>query len=349
MYDWRKVLIPPTATIQQAMETIDRESLRISLVVDENNLLLGTVTDGDIRRGILRHSNLETPVSEIMNRQPKTARLEDSREHIISMMEQGHHIIVPVIDSQGQVVGVETLHELIKRKRYDNWVILMAGGLGTRLRPLTNDCPKPLLQIGGKPLLETILEQFIENGFYNFYFAINYKGDMVKDYFGDGGKWGVNIRYLEEDKRMGTAGALSLLPDTPEKPFFVMNGDLLTKLNFNHLLDFHDEHDAVATMCVRTYEQTVPYGVVEIDGHKLTNIHEKPTQSFFVNAGIYVLDPDVLDHIPNDKFYDMTELVEGMIEKGSHAAVFPIREYWLDIGRMEDFESAHMDYQELFL
>lgn len=349
MYDWRKVLISPSASIQESMEVIDKESLRIALVVDEGNRLIGTVTDGDIRRGILKHSSLDMPVSQIMNRNPKTAHLEDSREKIMAMMEYGQHIVVPVTDNDKRVVGIETLYELIKRKRNDNWVVLMVGGFGTRLRPLTNDCPKPLLHVGDKPLLETIVEQFVENGFFNFYFAVNYKSKMVKNHFGDGDKWGINIKYLEEKERMGTAGALGLLPETPNKPILVMNGDLLTKLNFEQLLSFHHEHRSCVTMCVRPYEQTVPYGVVEIDEHKLVKIQEKPMNRYFINAGIYVLEPDVINLVPKNEYYDMTALVESVIDKGKNTSVFPIREYWMDIGRIEDFESANIDYKELFI
>ena len=348
MGDWRDILLSPDATIEQAMDVLDKGGLRTALVVDEKTKLLGIVTDGDLRRSLIGHIPITDPVRTIMNTNPKVARMNDSKDYVISMMESGGHISVPLVDDAGVVRGLEYLHALIKKQRYDNWVVLMAGGLGSRLRPLTDDCPKPLLQIGGKPLLETILQQLIEYGFHKFYISVNYKSEMVKEYFGKGERWGVTIRYLEENKRLGTAGCLSLLPETPDKPLIVMNGDLLTKLNFGHLIETHLDSAAEATMCVRTYEHHVPYGVVELEGERITMLKEKPVQRFFVNAGIYVLDPDVVGHIPKDQFFDITQLFDELSQQNRNVSAFPIHEYWMDIGRMEDFENAHADYEQVF-
>jgi len=227
---------------------------------------------------------------------------------------------------------------------------LMAGGLGSRLGELTKDTPKPLLKVGTKPILEVILENFISHGFHRFYISVNYKAEMIRDYFGDGSRWGVEIRYLHEHKRLGTAGALSLLPDNPTLPVLVMNGDLLTKVNFRQLIDFHNETNSKATMCVREFELQVPYGVVQIANHRLRAIEEKPVQRFFVNGGIYVLSPDMLQFIPEDSFYDMPTLFDEIIARGEETSVFPIREYWIDIGRADDFERANDEvYKEGFL
>jgi len=255
---------------------------------------------------------------------------------------------IPILDDHGRVISVEFYDFIALSSQLDNWVVLMAGGLGTRLQPLTDDCPKPLLEVGGRPILQTILESCIKHGFNRFYLSVSYKAKMVEDYFGNGSRWGVDIRYIREDKRMGTAGALSLLPERPTKPFLVMNGDLLTKVNFKQLLDFHLEHCAQATMCVRDYDFQVPYGVVKIQQHRLVDIEEKPAQKFFVNAGIYVLEPEVLDMIPKDEFYDMPSLFMKLVALHHETIVFPIREYWLDIGNKVDFEQAIGDFSEVF-
>ncbi|MBF0127959.1 MAG: NTP transferase domain-containing protein, partial [Magnetococcales bacterium] len=223
-----------------------------------------------------------------------------------------------------------------------------AGGLGSRLAPLTDMIPKPLLKVGSKPILEVILESFIAYGFHRFFLSVNYRKEMIKEYFGDGSGWGVEIDYLEENGRLGTAGSLSLFKERPEKPFFVMNGDLLTRINFQHVLDFHLEHQSRATLCVRKVEQTVPYGVVRLDAHRLVTIEEKPVQEYFVNAGIYLLDPEVLSFIPGGQYFDMPTLFQNIIKRGETTAAFPFLDYWMDIGRMGDFRQACRDYPEVF-
>jgi NDP-sugar pyrophosphorylase family protein len=220
----------------------------------------------------------------------------------------------------------------------------MAGGLGERLRPLTDSCPKPMLHVGGKPILENILESFIDQGFCNFFISVNYMAEAIIDYFGDGSCWGVSINYLREDKRLGTAGALSLLPSTPEEPFFVMNGDLLTKIRFDSMLQFHKEHKAAATMAVREYDFQVPYGVVKMNGAQIQSIDEKPIHKFFVSAGIYLLAPEVMAHVPNGQHLDMPNLFEQTSSAGGVATAFPLREYWIDIGRLEEFEKAQNEW-----
>jgi NDP-sugar pyrophosphorylase family protein len=219
----------------------------------------------------------------------------------------------------------------------------MAGGLGSRMHPLTRESPKPLLTVGSRPILETILSSLAGAGFERFFIAVNYKAEMVKAHFGDGARWGVRVEYLEEQERLGTAGALGLLPGRPENAVLVMNADLLTKLDFQHLLDFHADSGADATMCVREYHLEVPFGVVETDGHRISAIEEKPEHRFFVNAGIYMLEPTVLDYVAGDEALDMTDLFARLIEDGRETAAFLMREYWLDVGRPDDFERANSD------
>lgn len=348
MSHWKQTLVNADTPLREAIHILDSGAMQIVLVVDENHGLLGTITDGDIRRSILKGISLDDPASKIMNPSPTVARAGDERPLILAMMQQKqlHHI--PVVDEHGRLIGLEILDEIIQRRIRDNPVVLMAGGLGSRLRPLTDDCPKPMLHVGNKPLLETILENFIEYGFHRFYISLNYMGEVIKRYFGDGSRWDVRIDYLEENRKLGTAGALGLLPEKPASPLLVMNGDLLTKVNFRQLLDFHLEHRARATMCVREYDFQVPYGVVKIDRQRITGIDEKPVQRFFVNAGIYVLDPAVMDLIPQDTYYDMPSLFEKLIVRGDETSAFPIREYWLDIGQLADYDRANGEFKQVF-
>jgi len=345
-----KLLISQETPLIKALETIDRGAFQIALVVDEHRRLLGTVTDGDVRRAILRGVSLDVPVSAVMNRQPKTFRQDMDRETMLTLMQYLNLRQFPVVDDENRVIGLVRLEDLLQQRSCDNWVVLMAGGLGTRLGELTRDCPKPLLKVGSKPILEVILENFIASGFHQFYISVNYKADMILDYFGDGARWGVEIRYLHESKRLGTAGALSLIREIPKEPLIVMNGDLLTKVNFRQLIDFHIETGAAATMCVREYEFQVPYGVVKVDSHRFVGIEEKPVHKFFINGGIYVLNPEVLRLIPQDTYYDMPNLFDELVRNHLDASVYPVHEYWIDIGRKDDFERANVDvYEEGFL
>ncbi|KMZ44021.1 MULTISPECIES: nucleotidyltransferase family protein [Bacillales] len=348
MMDWRELLVSPQTPILHTLEIIDKSARQIALVADENDRLLGTVTDGDIRRGLLKGRALQDPISLIMNSFPTVASPYETRENILALMKIKKIHQIPIVDEDGKIVHVEVLNELLRPTKKDNWVVLMAGGLGTRLHPLTHDCPKPLLPVGNKPLLETILQSFIDQGFHRFYISVKYKAEMIQEHFGDGSNWGISIQYLQEKESLGTAGALSLLPEKPSEPFFVMNGDLLTKVNFEQLLDFHKTYQAQATMCVREYDHQIPYGVVRLDQYRLTSIEEKPTQRFFVNAGIYVLSPDAVENIPHNQYFDMPSLFDHLVKNQQQTIAFPIREYWLDIGRMADFERANMEFAEVF-
>jgi dTDP-glucose pyrophosphorylase len=348
MRDWKELLVSPSTSIFETMKNIDQTAAQIALVVDDDFRLLGTVTDGDIRRGVLRGISLDDQVSKVMNNNPITMKKGASRQSIKRLFQEKKLRQLPILNKNNQVVDVVFSDVLFDSAAYDNWVILMAGGLGTRLRPLTENIPKPMLTVGTKPILQTILESFIEHGFHQFYFSVNYKREIIKEYFGDGLGWGVSIQYLDEDQRLGTAGALSLFPEKPTKPIIVMNGDILTKVNFQQLLQFHEENDSVATMCVREYQHQVPYGVVRTEGTRLCSIEEKPIERFFVNAGIYVLNPEVLELIPKNNYFDMPSLFELLIKLQKKTNVFPIREYWLDIGKTRDFEKANLEFSEVF-
>ena len=346
MTDWRNSLIPTDATIRGAIETINDGGYEIALIADDEDKLLGTVTDGDIRRGVLDGLDMSARVEKIMNRDPLVASPDTSHGDLLKKMNAKLLRQIPLLDDTRRVVGLGHIRDLTPPvEMRDNRVVLMAGGLGERLMPLTEQTPKPLLTIGDKPLLQTILEGFVEQNFHRYYISVNYKAEAIKDHFGDGGKWGVDIRYLEEDQRLGTAGALRLIPETPDAPMIVMNGDLITRINFQDLLDYHDLQGARATMCVRQYDFQVPFGVVGIDGNRIKSIDEKPVHRFFVNAGIYVLAPGLIDRIPADANHDMTDLFEGIIASDEKATVFPVHEYWLDVGRIDDLDQAKRDFE----
>jgi len=349
MKDWRNTLIPDTATVQDAIAAIEDSELQIGLVVDGHGVLIGTVTDGDIRRTILRKEGMDIPVTQTMNPEPHVARVGTSNESLLTDMKALSIRQIPIIDDNRIPVDLALIDNILAPSGIKkNWVVLMAGGLGTRLHPLTETTPKPLLSVGHKPLLETILDNFIKQDFRKFYISVNYKSEMILSHFRDGSQWGSEIRYLEEKSKLGTAGALHLIEERPTEPVIVMNGDLLTGVNFEFLLDFHIQEGATATMCVREYDFQVPYGVVDIENHRIKAIDEKPIQRFFVNAGIYVLSPELFELIPKEMYFDMTTLFERCIADGHETAVFPIKEYWLDVGRMEDLERAQAEFEEVF-
>lgn len=345
--DFRENLVAATATILETLKIIDTHGVPIGLVHD-NGRLLGTVTDGDIRRSLLAGVSLSAPVSEVMNTSPITVSAAAADALVLQVMKQRAILYVPMVDDSGRVVGLKALKDLQATGTAANPVMLMAGGLGTRLKPLTDEAPKPMLEVGGKPILETIIENFVEQGFTEIFVSVNYKKEMIENHFLDGAKWGAKISYVYETEPMGTAGALSLLPEPPSRPLIVMNGDLLTKVNFNHLAKFHEEHGAPATICVREYKFTVPYGVVEADDHYLSSIEEKPVQKFFVNAGIYVLGPEAVSEVSAGKPFDMPDLLTNLTKTGRRPTVFPLREYWVDIGRVDDLNQARREFNGIF-
>ena len=338
---WKESLLTPEATVKNAKCVIGSSSMHVVFVTNEQGKLLGIVTQSDYRKGLLKYVDNQSPITTIMNKSPKTVLVTESESKIREFFIKTHLAHLPVVDKDGMLINVEYYDDHLKIDKQDNWVIIMAGGQGSRLRPLTTDIPKPLLKVGSKPILETIIDNCISYGFKKFYLSVNYKAQVIEDYFGDGSKWGIQISYLKEKKQKGTAGSLSLLPETPSKPFIVMNADLITDLNFQDLINFHLEHGSVATICVKEYDFTVPYGVVQVNEGAIKRMEEKPVHKFFVNAGIYVLDPMVLGFINENKSLDMTDLLDKIVEGNQNTSVFPIHEYWLDIGCEEDYRYAN--------
>ena len=344
MKNWRDYLLSTDATIRDAIAVLEKN--QCSVIVDSEEYILGTVTDRDIRKALLGQTSLDASVCGIMNKSPTILTFPLEPSEIRRKLSKITFEQFPVVDSQQKVVGLHTNRELLQVK-FSNRVVLMAGGLGSRLAPLTETCPKPLLKVGHQPVLETIIESFLEHGFHRFFISVNFHSEMIENYFQDGRQWDISIEYLREKKPLGTAGSLGLLDEPLEQPLIVMNGDLLTKLNFRSLLEFHEDHDALITMCVRECDFQVPYGVVKLDGSYASTLEEKPVHRFFVNAGIYVISPEILTSIPKNQFYNMTDVINPLL-KQKKVASFPIHEYWVDIGKIEDFQQAHGEYETVF-
>lgn len=346
LYDWKKVAVDTTDNIRHALSVLDKASLQIVLIIAKDHSLAGTLTDGDVRRALLRGETLDSPVISAMNKNPVTGLIKDSDTAWRKELLRHSLRHLPILDDQGRIEGL--FYDKRDLRTCDNPVVLMLGGMGMRLRPLTETVPKPMLKVGGRPILETIVSHIAEQGFTEFFFCINYLGEQIRAYFGDGERWGIHIHYIEENERLGTAGALSLLPNRPKNPFIVMNGDLLTKIDLRALLSFHKEHQNEATACVREYSQQVPYGVMELEGTKVSQIVEKPVYRYFVNAGIYALSPSALEKVPEGNFYDMPTLMDELLAEERAVGGFPLTEYWMDIGQMPDFEQAQVDYDVHF-
>lgn len=350
MADLERFLVEPTRSIQQVMEGIG-EAFGIALVVDQSRHLMGTVTDGDIRRAILAGVDLGQPVEVLLrNRKPPgrsrpvVALAGTSRARLLQMMGRTGVRHIPLLNKSGQVVDVALLDELVSNEELPLTAVVMAGGFGTRLRPLTDHVPKPMLPVDGKPLLEHIIEQLRLAGIRRVNITTHYKGEVIEEHFGDGSNYGVSIKYVDEKQPLGTAGALSLLGDS-DGPMLVINGDILTRVDLRAMLDFHHQHEADMTVAVRQHEVQIPYGVVEADGVNIRGVVEKPVKRFLINAGIYLLAPTVYRLVPAGRRYDMTELIQDLIGRGDRVICFPVPEYWLDIGHMADYARAQEDME----
>lgn len=339
--EWQKAIVKLTDSIETVIDVLNNSSLRITLVVDENNKLLGTITDGDIRRAFLKHVPLAAQAKQIMKEKPVVARSSFSRNVILSLMEDNAFTAIPIVTEEGVLCGLETLQNLVSEKHIRTPVFLMAGGFGRRLAPLTDNCPKPMLHVAGVPLLERIICQFSDMGFRNFYISVHYLSEHLVNYFGNGSKWNVSVNYIAETQPLGTAGALGLLPEgVVENEIIVMNGDVLTSVDFRLLLDFHRSSRSVATMALRKYKQSIPFGVVSIENDSLVSIDEKPVKECFVNAGIYVISKFVLSYVSKNHAIDMPELLMRLVSDRHEVKTFPIHERWLDIGRNSDYTLA---------
>jgi dTDP-glucose pyrophosphorylase len=338
--NWQKSLLSADATLQQAIKNLTETGFQIALIVSSDKALLGTLTDGDIRRGLLSGLDLESSIESIVYREPLVVPPQLGQENILQLMQANGIHQLPVVDVDKRPVGLHLWDELLVPEIRSNPMVVMAGGKGTRLRPHTENCPKPLLKVGNKPILEHIIERAKSQGFFKFVFAVYYLGDMIKDYFGDGSDWQIEIEYLSEESPLGTAGALGLIDPVPDSPFLVTNGDVLTDINYGELLDFHCFHRAKATMAVQLHEWQHPFGVVCIDGVDIIGFEEKPVARSHINAGVYVLEPDALSALKVGEPCDMPALFSRLQERAERTIVYPMHEPWLDVGRPDDLANA---------
>ena len=337
---WRNALISPSHTLQAAIHTIDKGRAQIALVVDQNYHLLGTVTDGDIRRALLKAASMEILVETVMTTNPVSVRPFTHPNAVLGLMKRKSLHQLPILDSKNQVIGMHIWTDM-PVVTHDNTVVIMAGGLGTRMGKHTKNCPKPMLKVRGKPLLQHIIEKAIANGFTSFLISLHYLPDIIMNYFADGSKWGVDIQYVCEDSPLGTVGSLSLWARKPNLPFIVTNGDVLSDVRFSEMLDFHIAHSATATMAVREHEIQNPYGVVNLSEFEITSFEEKPVYRSYINAGVYILDPIALDFLNYNERCDMPTLFECLKKGGQNTLAYPLYETWMDVGRPEDLAQAH--------
>ena len=339
---WRRSILPATATIQEAVQNLNDVCVKIVLIVSDKGELAGTVSDGDIRRGLLRGLTLTSPITDVIRRNPLVVPEGVSRELVLQVMVANKVQQIPIVDAENHPKGLHLWDDVSTPAPRTNTMVIMAGGMGTRLRPHTECCPKPMLPVGGKPILEHIIERAKLEGFSHFVLAIHYLGHMIEEYFGDGARFGVRIGYLKEDKPLGTAGALSLLSPCPDLPFVVTNGDVITDIHYGELLDFHIRHEAYATMAVRVHEWQHPFGVVQMNGVEIVGFEEKPVARSHINAGVYALSPLALERLNAGEHCDMPTLFERLQTREKRTVAYPMHEPWLDVGRPDDLKQASL-------
>ena len=338
---WRDSIVKINTPIKVAIERLNKVGIKIALVLDDDYRLLGTISDGDFRRGILSGLSLENTVEKIMNKNPRTVSEGAGRLEILKVMTDTKILQIPIIDKNSFVVGLHLWDDISVQAKYSNIMVIMAGGKGSRLHPQTENRPKPMLLVAGIPILEHIIKRARSQGFNHFIIAINYLGEIIEKYFKDGQKFGVKIEYLHEDFPLGTAGALSLLSSKPERAFIVTNGDVLTDINYSDFLEYHTAQNAAATVAVHTHEFQIPYGVVQINGLEVESYEEKPIISSLINAGVYALEPDILDYVKEPRYRDMPEILDISRDLKKKVIVYPLHESWIDIGRPIDLEIAN--------
>ena len=338
--NWCQAILSNDATLQQVIQNLNQSSMKIVLVTNESGELEGTISDGDIRRGLLKGLDLHSTITRLIHRNALVVPQEMGRDMVMQLMVTNKVQQVPVVDERHHIVGLHLWDEITVPPIRPNLMIIMAGGMGTRLRPHTENCPKPLLPVAGKPMLEHIIERAKLEGFTHFVLAIHYLGHMIEDHFGNGDRLGVKIDYLREQSPLGTAGALGLLDPRPSAAFVVANGDVITDIRYGELLDFHVRHNAAATMAVRVHEWQHPFGVVQIQGVEIVGIEEKPVARSHINAGVYAIDPDALSVLSADAHCDMPTLFARLQAKAKRTVAYPMHEPWLDVGRPDDLNRA---------
>jgi dTDP-glucose pyrophosphorylase len=340
---WQKTLLSETALIEDAIRNLDASAMQICLVSNATKQLVGTITDGDIRRGLLKGLQLSSSIESIIKREPIVVPPNFGKQTVLQFMRANLIHQLPVVAANGEVVGLHLLDDMMLLHKKKNMMVIMAGGQGTRLRPFTENCPKPLLEVGGKPMLQHIIERASAEGFCRFVLAVHYLGHMIEDYFGDGHKYNVEIEYLREENPLGTAGALGLIKDKPLEPFVVTNGDVLTAIHYGELLDFHRQQNATATMAIRLHEWQHQFGVVKTKGLEILGFEEKPIYRSNINAGIYVLEPESLALLNPHEHCDMPTLFNRLQLEKKRTIVYPMHESWVDVGRPSDFVAVNQE------
>ena len=342
--DWKKAILNVDSSVRDAASVLNLTGLKIVLVVEHGFKLIGTVSDGDIRRGLLNGFDLESKLINIVQKNAVVAPKETSSVTAVSIMKRNKIGQIPLVDDLGNVVGLFISGEFRDAPKISNLIVIMAGGLGTRLYPTTQKCPKPMIPIGGKPILGHIIDRAAREGFTNFKLAVHHLSNVIEDYFGDGSEFGVNIEYLREASPLGTAGALGLLNTDSREPIIVTNGDVLTEISYSDFLNFHETQNVEVTMAVRSFDWINPFGVIRSEGVKLVSYEEKPKYSFQINAGIYALNRSCLDILKVNESIDMPDLIETVRGLNRQVNVYPIHENWIDIGSPSDLSQAISRY-----
>lgn len=328
-----------TESLHRVLAVLEAGAVGIALIVDRTDRLVGTMTDGDVRRALLQGAALEAPLAPFMQRGFTAVPPEAHRAEVLDLMQARTIEQIPIVDDQGRLVGLHLIHELLGAAERGNWAVIMAGGQGIRLRPITRHLPKPMLKVAGRPILERLVLHLVGSGIKRIFLAVNYLGGVIEDHFQDGSRFGCRIDYLREEQPMGTGGALSLLPEAPEEPVVVMNGDLVTQANIAQMLNCHSGGGNAATLAVRRYVHQVPFGCVEVEGNRIIRMEEKPTLTQLINAGIYVLQPHLLHRVPKASF-PLPNLLDDSLKRGERVGVFEIAEDWIDVGQHDQLKLA---------
>lgn len=343
-----KILAYHYYSIEQALKLLDEGAKGIILVIDNERKLIGTITDGDIRRAILKGVKLDQKIGDIMQKEPIKVKQGTSIEEIKDVLIKNVIKELPIVDENDIIIDMITINDILLPPGKENPVIIMAGGLGTRLKDLTKEIPKPMLRVGSDPILQHIINNFKKYGYNKMFISVNYKSEIIENYFQDGYAYGVKIEYIKEYKRLGTAGGIKLAEEFIKKPFFVINGDIFTNLNLENMMDFHIENNFDITVGTRKHSFQIPYGIVNTEKKYIIGMTEKPTIDYLINAGVYCLNPKIISLIPEDKYFEITDLIDICIKDGLKVGSYEIKEYWMDIGRIEDYDKVNKDVYNLF-
>lgn len=350
MEELKNILVPPEMAIFEAVKRLNDAHKRIILIADEKSRLLGVVTDSNVRHAVLVKSDLTQPVSSIMVRNPVTVKPDTPILNVLTLMERTQAYQIPVVDDNGTILGAHFVDEILRERgeRGERTAVIMAGGMGTRLLPMTADLPKPLIQVGSQPILFTVLDQLLAARFDRVYITVNYLAEKIENAVKNEQRYTGLVRFVHEEQRLGTAGALKLLPEIPAESFFLMNGDLLTTVAINEMMSFHQFERNIITVGTKQTQVEVPYGVVNTEGTRVTSLSEKPIYNYFISTGIYIVDPIVVERLPENQAYDMTDAINDILGSELRVGCFPIYEYWQDIGRPHELDQARNDFDDHF-